>query len=197
MKSIDNQIYDRILKKKRGTLFIPEDFSEYGSSGAIRIALHRLVANDKIKRVAQGIYVRPKHSDLIGEVLPTTDEIARAIAKRDRARIIPTGGFALNVLGLSTQVPMNFVYLTDGAPREIQLKVGNIKFKKTTPRNLAAKGKISGLVVQALKEIGKDKVEEWEMKRIIKLLKEEKKEDLEHDIKLAPEWIRVIMKKAL
>ena len=76
---------------------------------------------------------------------------------------------------------MNFVYLTDGAPREIQLKVGNIKFKKTTPRNLAAKGKISGLVIQALKEIGKDKVEEWEMKRIIKLLKEEKKEDTKEE----------------
>jgi myosin-crossreactive antigen len=197
VKSIDRKISEEIKHQKRGVLFFPEDFSEFGSSGAIRIALHRLVASNELKRVAQGIYVRPKISNLIGEVMPTVDEVAKAIAKRDRARIIPTGSYALNAIGLSTQVPMNFVYLTDGAARKIQLDYGIITLKKTSPKNLAAKGRLSSLVIQALKAIGKDKVEEWEENKIVELLKEEQKTDLQHDIKLAPEWIKVIMRKAL
>jgi myosin-crossreactive antigen len=197
VKSIDRKISEEIKHQKRGVLFFPEDFSEFGSSGAIRIALHRLVASNELKRVAQGIYVRPKISNLIGEVMPTVDEVAKAIAKRDRARIIPTGSYALNAIGLSTQVPMNFVYLTDGAARKIQLDYGIITLKKSSPKNLAAKGRLSSLVIQALKAIGKDKVEEWEENKIVELLKEEQKTDLQHDIKLAPEWIKVIMRKAL
>ena len=110
---------------------------------------------------------------------------------------MPTGTLALNVLGLSTQVPMNVVYLSDGAARKIDLGRRKIVFKKSAPKNLAAIGKISSLVIQALKEIGKDKVTEKEIEIILKKLEQEDMYRLEHDIKLAPEWIRVIMRKAL
>ena len=150
-----------------------------------------------IVRVAQGIYVRPKISKLIGALVPSAEEVAEAIAKRDRIRTVPTGSYALNALGLSTQVPMNIVLLTDGSPREIRVGKRKIKFKKTTPKNLLAKGKISRLVIQALKEIGNGKVTAQEENKIIELLKKEEVKDLKHDITLAPVWVQKIMIKAL
>src|SRR5690606_21995633 len=146
---------------------------------------------------AQGIYVRPIINTYIGEVLPSAEEVAAAITKRDRARTLPTGSYALNALGLSTQVPMNIVLLTDGSPRKIKVGKRTIKFKKTTPKNLLAKGTISRIVIQALKEIGRNRLTADEEEKINELLKKENPQDLLHDIPLAPVWIQVIMKKAL
>ncbi|MCB0496172.1 MAG: type IV toxin-antitoxin system AbiEi family antitoxin domain-containing protein [Cyclobacteriaceae bacterium] len=196
--TIENKVIYKIKKAKRGSLFFTEDFLRFGSAKAIAKALERLCDKKEIIRVARGIYTRPQIDTLIGEVKPGTEAIAQAIAKRDKARVIPTGVWALNALGLSTQVPMNVVYLTDGAARKIDLGKRKITFKKTTPKNLAHLGKVSGLAIQALKEIGKDNATEEEKQKIIELLKT--KEDpyrLEHDIRLAPEWIRVIMRQAL
>src|SRR5690606_1831243 len=118
-----------ISGKKRGELLFPDDFRGLGSSEAVRLALHRLEKEGYIQRVAQGIYVRPKTSKYAGEVLPTAEEIAMAIAKRDKIRLVPTGAYALSALGLSTQVPMKLVFLTDGAPREIKLGKRSIRLK--------------------------------------------------------------------
>lgn len=197
MKSVEDMVIDRINKTPKGKLIFPEDFQSFGSSEAIRISLHRLEKNKQITRVAQGIYVRPKVSKYIGEVMPSIEEIAKGIAKRDKIRIVPTGVYALNMLGLSTQVPVKLVFLTDGAPRTIKIGKQTLKFKKTTPKNLMAKGEISSLAIQALREIGKENVTEKEEEKVISLLKKEKRELLEHDILLAPVWIQKIMKKAL
>jgi uncharacterized protein (UPF0261 family) len=148
--------------------------------------------------VARGIYTRPQYSKLLKTtVMPSTEDVAKAIARRDRARIIPTGAYALNALGLSTQVPMNVVLLTDGAARKIKIGKRTITFKKTAPKNLATIGEISGLVIQALKEIEKDYLTPEEKIKLVAILKKEKPLQLQHDIKLAPEWIRNIMKEAL
>ena len=197
MQSTEKQIERSIKSKPMGTLVLPDDYFSFGSSDAIRKALGRLEDKKVIVRVAQGIYVRPKVSKLIGTLIPTAEEVAEAIAKRDRIRTLPTGSYALNALGLSTQVPMNIVLLTDGSPRVIKVGKRTIKFKKTTPKNLLAKGKISRLAIQALKEIGNGKVSEEEEKKIIGLLLKEDEKDFKHDIALAPVWIQKIMKKAL
>jgi ribosomal protein S19E (S16A) len=197
MKSVETQILEKIRKTPKGVLIFPEDLQHLGSAEAVRVALHRLEKESNINRVAQGIYVRPKISKLIGALVPTAEEVAEAIAKRDRIRTVPTGSYALNALGLSTQVPMNIVLLTDGSPREIRVGKRKIKFKKTTPKNLLAKGKISRLVIQALKEIGNGKVTAEEENKIIDLLKKEDIKDLKHDIALAPVWVQKIMQKAL
>ena len=196
-QSIEKQIEKSIKNKQKGVIVIPDDYIDYGSSDAIRKALDRLENKQVIIRVAQGIYVRPKISKLLGPLVPSAEEVAEAIAKRDRIRTLPTGSYALNALGLSTQVPMNIVLLTDGSPREIKVGKRKIKFKKTTPKNLLAKGKISRLVIQALKEIGNGKVTIEEENKIIGLLEKEDTKDLIHDIALAPVWIQKIMKKAL
>jgi hypothetical protein len=197
MQSIEKQIERSIKSKPIGSLVLPDDYLSYGSSDAVRKALDRLQDKKVLVRVAQGIYVRPKISKLIGPLVPSAEEVAEAIAKRDKIRTVPTGSYALNALGLSTQVPMNIVLLTDGSPREIKVGKRKIKFKKTTPKNLMAKGKISRLVIQALKEIGNGKVNETEEKKILELLKKEDIKDLKHDIALAPVWIQKIMKRAL
>lgn len=197
MKSIEKQIEKSITTKRKGTLFIPDDFLSYGSSEAIRKALGRLEDKKIIIRVSQGIYVQPKISKLIGPLTPSAEEVAEAIAKRDKIRTIPTGSYALNALGLSSQVPMKIVLLTDGSPREIKVGKRSIKFKRTTPKNLMAKGKISRLVIQALKEIGIGKIRIEEEHKILELLKKENVIDLKHDIALAPVWIQKLMKKAL
>ena len=197
MQSIEKQIEKSIKSKPKGTLVLPDDYVSYGASKAIQKSLERLADKQVIVRVAQGIYVRPKISKLIGTLVPSAEEVAEAIAKRDRIRTVPTGSYALNALGLSTQVPMNIVLLTDGSPREIRVGKRKIKFKKTTPKNLLAKGKISRLVIQALKEIGNGKVTAEEEKKIIDLLKKEEGKDLKHDIALAPVWVQKIMIKAL
>jgi hypothetical protein len=195
--SIEDKIVAQIKALPKGELLLPIDFQELGSSEAVRLSLFRLEKEGFIVRVAQGIYVRPKESSLIGKLTPSAEEVADAIAKRDRIRTVPTGSYALNSLGLSTQVPMNIVLLTDGSPREIKVGKRTIKFKKTTPKNLLAKGKISRLVIQALKEIGNGKVTTAEEDKILNLLKKEDAKELKHDITLAPVWIQKIMKKAL
>lgn len=197
MESVEKKVKSSVLSRKRGALLFPEDFERFGSSEAVRLALHRLEQQSFIKRVAQGIYVRPEIDEFIGELTPTAEEVALAIAKRDRIRIVPTGVYALNALGLSTQMPMKVVFLTDGAPREIKIGKRTIKFKRTTPKNLMAKGKLSRLVIQALKEIGKDRLTVEEESKIISLLKKEDTKHLVHDIQLAPAWIKKIMQKAI
>ena len=197
MQSVDDKVIAKIKKAKRGSLFFTEDFLSFGSAKAVAKALERMVEKEEVFRVARGIYARLEKDPILGLIKPSTEAIAEAIRKRDKARIVPTGILALNALGLSTQVPMNVVYLTDGAARKIDLGKRKILFKKSAPKNLSAIGKISSLVIQALKEIGKDKCTENEIQIILKQLTKEEPYRLEHDIRLAPEWIRVIMRQAI
>ncbi len=197
MQSVKYKIEKTIKSKPRGSLLFPEDFSEKGSAESVRKALQNLKEKGVIKSVAHGIYVRPVIDEYIGEVLPTAEEVAKAIEKRDMIKLVPTGAYALHALGLSTQIPLKLVFLTDGTSRTIAVGNRTIKLKKTTPRNLKARGKISSLVIQALREIGKGNATEEELEKITELLQQEDQSNLKFDISLAPEWIRKIMKLAV
>jgi hypothetical protein len=196
VKHLEKHIIIKIKKAKRGSLFFVDDFIKYGNTKTVSKVLERLVKSEQIQRVSRGMYARLEIHPEFGAIPPSIDIIAKAIARRDKAKIIPSGALSLNLLGLSTQIPLNAVYLTNGSARKI--KVGNqtINFKKSAPKNLAAIGKISALVIQALKTLGKDNLDEGRATKIIDLLKKEDAYRLEYDIKLAPEWIRLIMKKA-
>jgi hypothetical protein len=195
--TIGNKIFTKIKKAKRGTLFFNDNFSSVGNAETVRRTLNRLVEEGEINRVSSGIFVRPQKDKLIGKITPKIEDIADAIARRDKARIVPTGAYALNRLGLSTQVPMKIVYLTDGSARNI--KVGNytISFIRTSPKNVAAIGKISRLAIQALKSIGKDNVSQAEIEQIQNALLKEKIAYLEHDLRIAPSWIKEIIRYSL
>ena len=196
MQSIHKQIIEQIKREQKGKIIFANDFKEFGSGDAIRQVLSRLCKEEFIIRLSVGIYLYPKISKQIGIVFPSIEDIAKAIAKREKARIVPTGIYALNRLGLSTQVPMKVVFLTDGAPRVIKVgKKATVKFKKTVAKHLSLKGEISTLVIFALKEIGKENVTESDLQRIKEVLAYENKENIRHDAMLASEWISEIMIK--
>jgi hypothetical protein len=196
-ESIHKKIEARIRKQGRGAILFPSDFADLGSGELVKKVLLRLEKQGMLKRQAFGIYLYPKQSKLLGELSPSLDEIAKAIATRDQARIVATGSYAMNALGLSTQVPLNAVYLTDGAARRVKVGNRNILFKKTSPKNLAARGHISSLVIQALKEMGEGNLNPFEEARVLEILKDEREENLKNDLTLAPEWIRTYFRKVL
>lgn len=191
--STESQIVSRVKKARRGSVFFIDSFSSVANPKSVNKALERLTKSGEFQRVATGIYVRPVQDKVIGTVLPGIDEIAAAIAKRDKARIVPTGSYALYKLGLTTQVPMNAVYYTDASGRKVQIGRQTITFKKASAKQVAAIGAISKLVIQALRTIGKDNVTDEELQKIRELLKNEKPYQLQHDLKLAPEWIRKLL----
>ncbi|GHT30646.1 hypothetical protein AGMMS49574_10820 [Bacteroidia bacterium] len=196
MQSTHYQIKNAIIKKRRGKIIFADDFRPLGTGAAIRHTLSRLCKEEFIIRLSNGIYLYPKTNKRIGIVYPSIENIAKAIVKREKARLIPTGVYALNKLGLSTQVPMKAIFLTDGAARII--KVGakaTIRFKKTIAKHLAFKGEITTLVIFALKEIGKGNVRDDELQKIKEVLAHEKKENIIYDATLAPEWIADILLK--
>ncbi|MBN8820967.1 MAG: hypothetical protein J0I82_03010 [Spirosoma sp.] len=175
-------------------MFFVDSFLRIATAKTVAKALERLVLDGKLYRVATGMYVRPVEDEILGPILPGIETIAAAIAKRDKARIAPTGSYALYKLGLTTQVPLNIVYYTDASPRKVTVGKQTITFKKASARNLAATGEISKLVIQALRTIGKDKVTADELRLIGERLKDEKPHHLQHDINVAPEWIRQLLR---
>ncbi|SDF57995.1 MULTISPECIES: DUF6088 family protein [Flavobacteriaceae] len=195
--SIENKVKKAISNYKTGKIFFPSDFSKIGTSTAIRQALNRLEDIKFLLRLAHGIYLYPKKHPVFGILYPSIEEIAIAIAKRDKARIIPTGIHALNKLGLSTQVPMNIIYLTDGSSRSIKVNNGSIKFKKASPKLLSVKSDRIILIIQALKELGQENITLRVKERIKQILLTVDKDLIIHDAKLAPQWITKIIKELI
>ncbi len=192
MNSVSSQIEQKISKLKKGTLIFVSDFNlDYEIT---RKTLQRLTTKKMLLRISQGIYYKPLTDEKLGIIYPSIEQLAEAIAKRDKARIIPTGSYAMYKLGLTTQIPMNVVYLTDGSARKIQIKRQKINFKKTSPRNLAVKHQLTGLIIQSLKEIGEKNITSKELnilKKIITKNGEHKK--IQDNIKYAPVWIQKIV----
>lgn len=194
MQSAYNEIKNRIESSRRGKLFFPDDFSPSVSPDSVRAALVRLCRAGIIIRVAQGIYCYPKMDTKWGSgiIPPSIEEIAEGIAKRDKVRIAPTGAYVLNKLGLSTQVPANVVFVTDGSGRRVSIGKGKgILFKHTSEmRTFAYRSYMMQLVVTALREIGENNITEEQMDVIKSHLKNIPKEDFLKDIQLAPIWVR-------
>lgn len=197
MESADDKLLEQLRRSRRGTVYFTDDFLNISNAKTVAKALERLVRVGKLHRAATGMYVRPVEDQVLGTVLPGIEEIAEAIAKRDKARIVPTGSFALYKLGLTTQIPMNIVYYTDSSSRQVKVGKQIITFKKASARNVSAIGAISRLVIQALRTIGKNNVTEIEIRVIRERLAEEKPYHLQHDVKLAPEWIRQLMRSSI
>ena len=196
-ENIGKRIVNNIKKCGRGSIFFPNSFVSYGDIKSVSKSLERLTNDAVIIRLANGIYLYPKiDKELgLGVLYPSVEEVALQVAKRDKAHIAPTGAYAMNLLGLSTQVPMNVVFLTDGSPRKI--KLGNnkiITFKHTVPKNLAFVSKTAQLATFALKEIGETNVNEEHLKQLQKVFSAINEKSIEADYKLMPAWIRKIIK---
>ncbi len=187
-----NTIISKINRCKKGTIFLPDSFLPIEVRYASNV-LGQLVKEGVLIRVAQGVYLKPKMTRF-GPLMPSLYKIAEIIAKRDHVRILPYGPVAENYLGFSTQVPMNVVYITNGASRKLRIGNSTLTFKYGVPTNFAYKGKIMPILVLALKSIGKDNVTEVTLDTVYGVLKDNPEEDTwEEDVKLAPMWIRKII----
>src|SRR5437588_2608355 len=155
-QSIDSRLLATIHGRGRGSVFVPGDFLKLGSREAIGLALHRLARKGTIRRLARGVYDFPKQHPVLGTLSPSAEDVASALAGRDRTRLQPAGAYAANALGLSEQVPAKAVFLTDGPSRTVRIGPTTIQLRRATTRNMAAAGRLSGLVIQALREVGKD-----------------------------------------
>lgn len=197
MKIVQNNIERLLSRKKSGNLIFLSDFRGIGTEAAIKKALSRLVQKGGLKRAAHGIYYIPKIDPVLGELHPGGEEVAMMLAKKEKIRIRPAGAFALNKLGLSTQVPTRLVYITDGPPRQLKMGKLEIKFKATSHKKLATTGKISALVIQALEELDLNNIDESRTARIKQLLLTEDPKKLKHDLTLAPARIHDYIVKLL
>ena len=185
-KSISSQIENKIKRSRPGQIILPSDFKDLGTSTAIRKTLSRLVDQKVLVRMGQGVYVIPIHDKLFGEVLPSMEEIAASLAEKEHVKIMPTGQYALNKIGLSNQVPMKMVFLTNGTKKNITIGKSSILFQPTTTKKLAMVGSISSLLFLGLEELDLNRLKESELEKIIALLKKEDQNNLKHDLKLAP-----------
>ena len=172
------------------------DFPEYHSE-FVGETLAELTQEGLLVKLAQGIYAKPRWSRF-GVVLPSVDKIVQAIAARDNAEILPSGMTALNVLGLSTQVPMKYSYLTTGSERTIKLKNQEIRLKRGVPKNFCYKTKLIALLVQALKALKQQNVGQEEIQVIRSLIsKEPDRIALAKDVDMMPNWMKRIVKPML
>lgn len=198
MESTANQIEKRIESKKRGVFIFSSDFVDIATPENVTKVLQRMMKAGKIIRVCQGVYYYPRIDTKygLGVIKPTTTEIALAIAKRDGVDIFPTGSYALHALGLSTQVPANAVFITNGSPRKINIgRKKDILFKHSdNAHNFEYKSKEMQLVVAALKEIGKGLATEEELTIIKEIVDRVPENQFKHDLALAPNWIIKLIK---
>jgi len=193
--SIYSTAISRIYGKNRGWVFTVNDFIDLGSCTAVAKALERLTRAGTIRRLARGLYDYPEKHPVLGYVAAHYERIAQAIAGRDGLRIQPSGAYAANLLGLSDQVPARIVFLTDGANRTVQVSNQQIVLKRTTPKNMATAGQVSGLVIQALRYIGRDRVNDKIVEKLKKKLTADDRRRLIRDLRYAPAWIGKIFRQ--
>jgi hypothetical protein len=193
--SVDTQVLTFINGHPAGWVFTPAHLRDVGSRTAIETALRRHKKAGLIRQIARGLYERPRTHPKLGPLAPDIEAVAEALKTRDAIRLQPTGAYAANLLGLSDQVPMRIVYLTDGPTRRLKIGKLQISLRRTTPRNMATAGSVSGLVIQALRWLGRRNDREPAVNQLRKQLSDADKRQLAADAHYAPEWVAQVMRK--
>jgi hypothetical protein len=189
LQSIEYKILMTVRGTGRGSVFSPNHFLGLGSRRAVDLALHRLVRKGMIRRLARGLYDFPKIHEELGVLAPSAQAIARALAGKAAVRLQPSGAYAANLLGLTDQVPAKVLFLTDGASKTVRVGGQEIQLKRTTPRNMATAGRISGLVIHALRDLGPSHIDGRVIEKLRHRLSAEEKARLLRDLRYAPAWI--------
>lgn len=184
MENVHKHIDHSVSRRKKGNLIFPTDFRSKGTQTAIKTTLSRLSKEGKLKRLAHGIYYVPKIDPLFGAIYPAPEEVAEAIAKKEKIRIKPAGAYALHRLGLTTQVPTKLVYITDGENRQIKIGKMVMKFKATTPKKMSLVGELSSLVILALDELNPKNIDSDTEKKIKAILQKENPAQLKKNLSL-------------
>ena len=194
-QSIDNTIISRIYGSRGGAAFSPGSFLDLGSRRAVDLALHRLVKRKILRRLARGLYEYPREHPELGTLSPDIEKVARALAGKHRIRLQPAGAYATNLLGLSDQVPAKVVFLTDGPSRTVKIGPQEIQLRRTTPRNMAAAGRLSGLLMQAFRHLGKEHITPERLNLLKRSLPAKDRQQLLKDLPLAPAWMHPLFRE--
>ena len=194
MNSITKQI-ENIMSENQGKIFSINDFYNIGTKNTIKSVLYRLNEENKIKRLMDGLYIKPKYSNILKEYsYPDASEVAQKLADKFSWTIAPAGDTALNYTGLSTQVPNEYIYISDGAYREYLYRNKKIIFKHTTNRNITSYSKELAILIQAVKALGKDNISEEHIKKL-EVFARNIEEDLKEDTLKLTFWIQEVLAK--
>ncbi len=193
--STDTSVLQRILAHENDWVFTPADFVDLGSRDAVATALKRLKANGTIRWLGRGLYDVPRTHELLGTLWPPTEKVVDAIARKDGLRLQPIGVAAANLLGLSTQVPAQVVYLTDGATRKVKVGPMEIVFKRTTPRQMAVAGRLSGLLIQGFRSMGPEHIKAAHIESLRKRIPAQERVKVLEDLAFAPAWQHGFLKQ--
>lgn len=189
------KIKKRIQSAKAGSVFILSDFSDIAEADTVRQVIARLENDGTLIRIMRGVYYKPEYNELLGEnIAPYPDDIAHAIARNFGWTIVPCGDTALNLLGLSTQVPSMWVYVSDGEYKEYSYGNTTIKFKRTTNKEISKLSHKTALTIQALKALGKEYVTDSVINKLKRVLTKEEKDTMFVEAKTATTWVYEIIK---
>lgn len=194
MTHITNQI-ENIMSENQGKIFSINDFYNLGTKNTIKSVLYRLNEENQIARLIDGLYIKPKYSKILKEYsYPDASEVAEKLADKFSWTISPTGDTALNYTGLSTQISNEYIYISDGAYREYLYRGKKIIFKHTTNRNITSYSKELSILIQAIKTLGKDNINEKHIKKLA-AFSQNIKEDLKEDTLRLPFWIQEVLEE--
>lgn len=189
-------IRERIEGAPFGTVFVGSDFKDIAGSASIRQVLKRMTEEGKLRRVMTGVYDKPRYSAFLGElVAPDIEAVAYAVARHHRWTIAPSGNIALNMLGLSTQVPAVWSFVSDGPYRSYDIGGTSIKFKHRTNREITGMSLKTSLVVQALKAMGKGQVSDEDLEKISERLTLEEKKTCLIEASGVSDWVYGLLRK--
>lgn len=190
------QILRRIEKMPLGSAFSPKDFLDIASRGTVDMTLAGLLKEDRIRRIRRGLYDVPRNNPMLGgDLSPDIDEAARAFARNNRWKIVPDKAWAANLLGISTQVPAKIVYLSDGPSKELQIGLRTVYFKHARPSMLAGLDSKAGLVVQAIRDFGKQHIGSAEIRKLRAQLTPAERRKLVKETRYSTAWIAEIAKQ--
>jgi predicted transcriptional regulator of viral defense system len=188
-----NAILKRIRAKHRGWVFTPRQFAGLGTRAAIDQALSRLQRSGQIRRLTRGVYEFPKMHPKIGVLSPSPEAIAKALAERTGSRITVSGAKAANLLGLSTQVPMQNLFWTEGPSRTVRIGNQTVTLKHVAPSKMIGAGTEAGIVIQAVRSLGKEGVQEIPVLTLTKQLPRPVKRALRRLTPAAPAWSHPVL----
>ncbi|MDQ3003127.1 MAG: DUF6088 family protein [Fibrobacterota bacterium] len=188
--SLDSRITRKVKQSPPGTVFTPGDFAAMGGSKAVGKCLEWLVKRNELRWLVRGLYDKPRHDEVLGILWPSPDAVIKAITDKNKIRVQPAGVHAANMLGLSEQVPAKYIFLTDGGSRMVKAGPMRIALRHTSPRNMAAAGRFTGLLIQAFKSLGVKHIDKWHLARLKKTVPVADRLGLLNDLDLAPAWMR-------
>lgn len=194
--NIKNSVMKSIDKSPPHSIFFISDYAQLGSAETIRKILYEATLTGVLEKAGHGIFIKPKHSRF-GHVPVPLEKIAREIAERDKCEILPTGDTAANLIGLSTQVPMNLSYITTGSTRIIKIGERKISFRHASPKNFVAKGRAIPLLIQGLREVGEENITSSDIDAIKRFIDNQEDPYFQEDLTLAPVWIQKIIKNLM